>query len=297
MKSLLMKSLLKKSRGFTTILLVMLALVGCDQKPSVEQPSAEKPSDADPVLARVGSSSVHQSEFDAMMDRLTPEARERESAKLNETILQGLVRARALAVVTEQQLSKEEKIELDAKVQLYKDELLAQTYLQKNITPQPVTADMVKKYYQEHQTEFTIPGKVSFEYLATTAKQLKDADLEKVLKALSTAKTEKDWKTYSGKLQKQYLPVEHKSATMVPASVIKVLRTQVEQLKEGEMSDLIHGDFIYVVKVNKRDPDVVKPINQVSVAIRKKLAPQQLKQALSQHIDEALQKVEIEYIK
>jgi hypothetical protein len=283
--------------GFTIIITVLLVLVGCDRKPEMEQPSSEKQSAADPVLAKVGSSTVRQSQFDVMMDRLTPEARKRESAKLHDTILQGLVRTRALAIVTEQQLSEEEKIKLDAKVQLYKDELLAQAYLQKNMEPQPVTSGMVKKYYEEHQKEFTIPGKVNFEYLATTAKKLKDTELDKVIKALSTAKNEKNWKAYSDKLQKQNLPVEYKSAIMVPASVIKVLRTQVEQLKEGEVSDLIQGDYIYVVKVNKRDPDVVKPINQVSVEIRKKLAPQQLKQALSQHIDQALQKVKVEYIK
>ena len=76
--------------GFTIIITVLLVLVGCDRKPEMEQPSSEKQSAADPVLAKVGSSTVRQSQFDVMMDRLTPEARKRESAKLHDTILQGL---------------------------------------------------------------------------------------------------------------------------------------------------------------------------------------------------------------
>lgn len=280
---------------YLTILMLLLALAGCDRKAGVE-PQAEQ-TGADPVLAKVGKSAVHQSEFDAMMERLTPEARKRDSTKLNDTILQGLVRTRALAIVTEQQLSAEERRKIDAKVKLYKDELLAQSYMQKNVTPQPVTRDMVEKYYNDHKDEYTTPGKVQFEYLETTSKPLDDAGLDKVMKAFSTAKNVNNWKAYADKLKKQKLPVAYKSANMVPTSVIKVLQTQVNKLKAGETGDIVFGDYVYVVKVIKKDPDVVKPLNQVSVEIRKKLAPQKLKQVLTQHIDEALKSVEVTYVK
>ena len=278
--------------GLTVIFVVLLFLAGCDRKSAVEQKSS-----SDPVLATVGDSAVRQSQFDAMVDRLTPQARDKLSGQLKDTILKGLVRSRALAVVTQQQLGEAERLKIDAKVQLYKDELLAQAYVQKNIEPQPVTSEQVQKYYQAHKGEYTIPGKVSFEYLATTSKRLGDAELDQALKAFSSAKSEKDWKAYAAKLQKKKIPVEYQAATMAPTSIVKGLRSQVDKLKEGEVSDVIYGDVIYVVKVIKRDPEVVKPINQVSVEIRKKLAPQQLKQVLSQHIDQALQKVDVKYTK
>lgn len=282
-----------KQLTFTILTLMALLMTACDKKPSVEKPT-------DPILAKVGKSTINQSQYDLMLSRLSPEARNKinneKSKQLQDKILKGLVRTRALAIITEEQLSADEKQLLETKVQAYKDELLAQMYIKTNMDPEPVTSQMVTEYYDKHKQDFTLPGKVQFEYLVTTKQKLNDKELSKVIKAFTDAKKAKDLKAYAKTLKRKKLPLEYKSGQMTAASIVKVIRSQVERLKEGEVSDVVYADYIYVVKVNKREPDVVKPVNQVSIEIRKKLAPQKLKQALSTHIDEAMKKVKVEYI-
>ena len=275
-----------KRKPNIAVFVILLIVAGCDLT-----------SGNDPVLAKVGKSTINQSHLDAMMGRLNSEVREQKNDKLNNTILQGLVRTRVLAIAAEKQLSPDEIKSLDAKVQAYRDEFLAQVYIKKNIKPEPVSPAMVEQYYQSNLDEYTKPGNVNFEYIATTSKKLDDKSLNKVLDVFSKAKNVKDWKLYVSKLKNQKIPVEYKSAFIPPQSIIKELREHIEKLNEDQISDLIYGDNIYLVRVIKREPDIAKPVNQVSIEIRKKLAPQKLKQVLSQHIDQALEKINVEYIK
>lgn len=276
--------------GLLQVIIVLITLTACDQNSGIDASN-------DPVLVKVGDSSIRQSQLEAMLDRLSPEIREQKNAQLETTILQGIVRTRALASVAESQLSEDEKNHLDAKVQAYRDELLAKSYIQKNIVPQPVTAEMVNKYYLEHQEDYTTSGKVNFEYMVTTSVSLDDDATSKVLEAFSKAKNVDDWALYVNGLKQSDMPVDYKSAKMISASINKTLRAHIDKLQVGEVSDLIYGDYIYLAKVLKREPDVVKPIHEVSSEIRKKLAPQKLKQVLSQHVDKALQGITVEYMK
>lgn len=276
--------------GLLQVIIVLITLTACDRNSGID---ASK----DPVLVKVGDSSIRQSQLEAMLDRLSPEIREQKNAQLETTILQGIVRTRALASVAESRLSEDEKNHLDAKVQAYRDELLAKSYIQKNIVPQPVTAEMVNKYYLEHQEDYTTSGKVNFEYMVTTSVSLDDDATSKVLEAFSKAKNVDDWALYVNGLKQSDMPVDYKSAKMISASINKTLRAHIDKLQVGEVSDLIYGDYIYLAKVLKREPGVVKPIHEVSSEIRKKLAPQKLKQVLSQHVDKALQGITVEYMK
>jgi len=279
-----------KLRCLTYFCLALIMLAGCERESATG-------ANVDPVLATVGESAIHRSQMDVMLGRLTPDARDQADTQLEARLLQGMVRTRALAMSAEQQLSDDERRQLEARVDTYRDELLVQTYIRKNIAPQPVTAEMVKQYYLDHQAEYTLPGKVSFEVISTTMNTLDDAVLEQVLEALSEAKTIDDWKPYAVRLEQKKLPLAYRSATMVPASINNELRAQIARLQTGEVSDVVYADTIYIAKVTKREPDSVKPMHEVSVDIRKKLAPQKLKQALTQHIDQAMQDLNVEYTK
>lgn len=284
-----------KSLRLVQIFIVLIALSACDR--DADGSRASSTTSVDPVLAKVGDTSIHQSQLDVMMDRLSPEIREQKNEQLEKTILQGLVRTRALAGVAETQLSEVEEKQLDAKVLSFRDELLAQSYVRKNITPQPVTTEMVGQYYREHQEEYATAGVVNFEYMVTVSEKLDDGSMSQVLDAFSKAKNIDDWQRYVTGLKEKNIAVEYQSASLTPLSISKVLRTHIDKLKAGEVSDLIYGDYIYVARVITREPDMVKPMHEVSINIRKKLAPQKLKQVLSQHVDKALQDINVEYMK
>lgn len=279
--------------GLSQIIIALIVLTACDRNSG----SSGSEIINDPVLAKVGEDFVRKSQVDVMLGRLSSEIRERNTTQLEATILQGIVRTRALASIAELQLNADERKLLDAKVLAFRDELLAKSYIQKNIVPQPVTSEMVNQYYLEHQEEYTTQGKVNFEYMATTSTKLDDDTTFKVLDAFTKAKNIDDWKLYVKGLKQNETPVEYKSANMVPTSINKVLATHIDKLEAGEVSDLVYSDYIYVVKVIKREPGVVKLVHEVSSDIRKKLAPQKLKQVLSQHVNKALQGITVEYMK
>ncbi len=251
----------------------------------------------DPVLAKVGDSRIHQSQLNDMMEKIAPEVREQNSSQLETTILKGMVRTRALAAVAEKQLDDGEKAALDAKVQAYRDELLAKSFIEKNIKPRPVTIDAVKAYYEAHLQDYTTAGRVNFEYLVTTKNTLQDDVLASVLDAFTTAANLSDWKAYADQLNKQNLPVAYKSTSLTPDAINKSLRPQIDKLQPGEVSDVVYGDYIYITRLIERKPATTRPLHEVSVEIRKKLAPQKLKQELAQHIDRALQDISVEYYK
>ncbi len=273
-----------------TFTVVLLSLGGCEQPPVVD-------TNADPVLVKVGESVIRQSQFDAMMERLSLATNGVKNELLEEKVLQGLVRTRTLALNASQQMSNDEKLSLEAKVQAYKDELLAQIYIQKNITPEPVSTAMVNEYYQKHLDDYSTPGKIRFETISTTSTNLDDDSLGSVLDVLSKAKNNDDWKNYTATLRQKNLPVEYKSALMLPSSISKVLRARVDGLETGKVSDIITDENIYVIKLINREPDSVKPVYAVSNDIRKKLAPLKLKEQLTLHIDRAQQSLEIEFVK
>lgn len=250
----------------------------------------------DPLRVKVEDSAIYQSQLDVMMDRLASGVTEENKAKLQSTVLQSMVRTRVLADLAEQQLNEEESRVINAKLRNFRDELLVQSYIGKNMVAEPVTVEMVKQYYQDHLSDYKTQGRINFEFMVTTSDRLDDDTVSQVISAFSKAKNNDNWKLYITELKQQNLPVEFNAVSMLPTSINKVLRSPIDKLADGEVSDVVFGDYIYVVKLIHRKSELVKPLQQVSVGIRKKLAPQKFKQMLTQHIDKALSGKKVEFI-
>ncbi len=250
----------------------------------------------DPVLVKVADTVIRQSQKDHFMSRLTKELRSKGKQELDKIILQSLVRARVLAIAAQKQMSAEEINQLNARVQSYKDELLVENYLKNNVTPEPVTSDMVSNYYQQHQADYLISGKVLFETISSSSTSLTDAMNDQLIAALTEAKTKPDWNRFTQALKEQGLPVVYKTAQMQDKQMNKDIRDQVKQLKPGEVGDIVFSDRIFIVKVLEKKADKIRPLHEVSVGIRNKLAPQQLKKTLTTSIDSLMNTIIIEYV-
>ncbi len=281
-----------------TIIILSTALVACKQesdgRENIEVDNSTINSDI--VVAKIDDDVLYQTQLDVMMDKFVSGQSEENKIKLKQKILDGMVRTRVLANLADQELDENESKIIDAKVKNFRDELLVKSYIEKNIVVEPVTTEMIKKYYQEHLNEYTEQGKISFEFLVTTSTSLDDNLVSKVMTEFSKAKSVEDWRLYADSLKQKKLPVAYRSVSMLPASIDKALRSPVENLTVGEISDLVLGDYIYIVKLINREPDSLIPLKDVSMAIRKKLAPQKFKQMLTQHIDKAMIGKRIEYI-
>ena len=282
----------------TLLLVFTVILAACDQAadlPDMPRENSTLAPDSDPVLARVGGSEVRQSQMTVLLQRLPGTAVDTLEDESRRKMLESLVRMRALALAAERQLDDEEKLLLDARVQSFRDELLAQKYLQLNMTPEPVTRAMVMDYYDKHLDEFTVKGKVRFQTLVAR-KNSDQQTRQKILQVLAAAKSRDDWKDYADTLLEQGLAVEYREAEMLPEQLPDTIKLQAGQLGEGEVSDVIYGEQIEIIKVIARGEDRIRPMAAVSAEIREKLAPMQLKKALEVASEKVLEAISVKYI-
>lgn len=279
-----------------SVALIVVLMSACETKESTDAKAAPAGSTVtDPVLARVGDTEIRRSQLDVLIARLDVPQIGEASADLQQKMLQSLVRARALALAAERSMNGEERLEIEARVQAFRDELLAQYYLQNNVVTQPVDAAQVKDYYLDHLGKYTVPGQVNYEYFeAAPDKDLDDVARHKVIAAFAQAKGHKDWRAYAEELKRRGLPVVFKAAQLQPHLIANPLRAEVQSLQEGQTSSIIYGDRVMVARVVSREAPQVRPLHQVSAEIRKKLAPMQLKQALSESAHSVLQHIKVE---
>ncbi|NPD22680.1 peptidyl-prolyl cis-trans isomerase [Corallococcus exiguus] len=132
----------------------LLLLNACKGSGTSQEGSAN-----DPVVARVGAGAITVSEFRARMEEQPPLIRARYgSMEMKKEFLDNLVRFEVLA-----QEARRQGLEKDPEFQAAVEKLLVQRLVQKQATsavPAPPSDEEVRKYYQEHLTEFSRPEKV-----------------------------------------------------------------------------------------------------------------------------------------
>jgi len=288
----------------TLLLLSSFTLAGCDRAAEKEATNTVSDADqsavvsvADPLLAIVGGTELRDSQLKVLMSRLPNDAIDTLTDETRHKMTESLVRMRAIALEAERLLSDEERLVIDAKVDAFRDELLAKEYLSKNVSPAPVSQAMVLSYYEGNSAEFTEAGRVDYKYLSVSRDSLDDKGRKKVITAFGNAKNVRSWSKMAAKLKKQGIPAEFKRANIKPSQIAPSLAKIVKNLKAGGVSDLVYGEQIIVVKVINREAASLKPLSMVSADIRKMLAPLQLKKSLRETSQQIVGKTEIEYVK
>lgn len=285
---------MRRVKAFRPVgLLFCLALLngGCsDSRDTADAVAAA--AEADPVIAVVGGSEIRRSQLQVLVDRLDSAAQL--AGNLEARMVDSLIRARALALLAERDMDASDRLALDARVQAFRDELLAQHYLRTQVVAQPVTADQVKQYYQDNLADYTQPGRVRFEYLELDVEALTQAQQKSALAELAGVASATDWSVIANRMQANGLQVLYKSARLPVELAREPLRPHLTSLVPGEASNLIYADRVYVVRVVEREPDRVQPLHEVSADIRKMLAPMQLKQALSEAAEQAMQEFKVQ---
>ncbi|RKH40978.1 peptidylprolyl isomerase [Corallococcus sicarius] len=113
----------------------------------------------DPVVARVGTGTITASEFRSRLEEQPPLIRSRYGTlEAKKEFLGNLVRFEVLA-----QEARRQGLEKDPEFQAAVEKLLVQRLVQKQAAAAattPPTDEEVRKYYQEHLTEFVRPEKV-----------------------------------------------------------------------------------------------------------------------------------------
>jgi len=274
-----------------TIVALSIALLftGC-QKETAVTPTSD-------VLVRVNGSPVTQAELDYTVLRLLgPDKAYQIDGVTRKKVLQSMVMSRVMAQLAQQQISPDDLKRLQQQVADYWEQLFVKQYLKAHIKPQPLTQAMVKDYYDKHKARFGATSIRQFE-LITTTRSLQGAERVRVLRQL-TGLERKNWKTYVQMLKKQGLPIDYRTGNADEKLLHASLRTMLATLKLKEVSKpfFIEGR-VYIVRIISEKRRQARPLNEVSAAIRKALAPIQLQKAIAEISADIMKTAKIEYVK
>ncbi|WP_028863801.1 peptidyl-prolyl cis-trans isomerase [Psychromonas aquimarina] len=278
------------------LLLFSFMLSACDTADSVKKTDnqpLESAQDNTQVLALVNDEPITEFQLEHAVNRtLGDSAALYADQKLYQKMLQSLIVSRSMALLAEEQLDSQETALLDEKVRSYREELLVKQYLQANTTVEPVTTEQVKNYYDNNPDEFGADLLKEFELIVSLGK-LQAQDKVKMLKRFESAKDQPDWKKWAAELSEQSYSVTYKKAEAKLLLLSQPIKKLVADTSVGKVSEVHFGDQLIIVRVINQTQLPAKPLSEVSVEIRKKLAPVNMKKAVKEASKSAKEQVKV----
>lgn len=273
--------------AWPTVILLAVLVSACSNK----EPASDTPKPA--VLATVNGESITEADVDFMLERmLNGQALIQVNEELRQKVLDSLIASHAMKIQAKAAMTPDELEQLARTVKNYEEELYVKAYLSKNVTPEPVSVEMVQAYYDSHSNEFGSESVKDFQLLV-----LRDAKDEKkrdqLLAAVAAIKSTADWRAKAKELQQKYY-LQYQEGRNKAGLLDKGLEQAMGSLKQGETSGLVYvDDQIYLVRVTSVTQTAAKPLAEVSADIRRKLAAQQLRSAVKKASETVLTKVQV----
>ncbi|MCP4322439.1 MAG: hypothetical protein GY951_12710 [Psychromonas sp.] len=275
--------------------LLSLFLFACDGSKQTEPVvSSVALQDDSATLASVNNSAITEYQLDSAINRtLGDSAALYGDQKFQQKMLQSLIVSRSMSLLAEKQLDEQALMSLDEKVRSYREELLVKNYLQSNTQVEPVSVEQIKAYYDKYPAQFGAETVKEFELIASTGK-LSSADKVQLLKKLESANSKKDWQAWSNSLSTESSLVSYKKAKTKLSILSAPIQKLLKDTAVGETSEVHYGEQLLIARVISEEQLPAKPLSQVSIEIRKKLAPVNMKKAVKQASELAKKQVNIE---
>jgi hypothetical protein len=281
-----------KYAGAALALAVLLAGCNDDSKQALN----DVPVEPSATLVTVDKTPITRAQLELTIERTLGESAPLyANEEVERKILESLVSSRAMALLAERELDASEREQLALKTQAYREELLVRNYLAAHADPQPVTNEQVADYYNRHQDEFGGGVEKRFEIIASD-QDLEGAQRTELITLLSGPQVQgKDWQKLVADWRKAGKPLEYRQSRLKLELLEQPLRSLVEPTAAGSIAPLYVNGQLLLVRVTAEHQLPGKPLAEVSGAIREKLAPQALKQAVKSLSSEALKTVDVQY--
>jgi hypothetical protein len=281
------KSIVSTRLGLVPVACLLMAacmfLSGC----------GEKTGNAVTVLAQVGDEKITNQDVDFTIERSFDRSQlTTVDASLQQKILDSLIASHAMKQLVMADMQPEEIQKIKNLSKAYEEELYVKEYLQRHVTPAPVTAEMVQDYYNEHPEEFGAETLRDFELLKAPA-QLEEAQRDLLLKKIEAIRSASNW-SGSAKAWQQELKLQYQQGRNKAGLLHKTLEQKINAIAQGETSSVFYIDGeLYLVRVNGLEQLPPKALSEVSDNIRKRLAPLLLRDAVKKASEEARSKVKV----
>lgn len=263
-------------------------IVGCGEKETV----TNAPVDVE-VLATVNGEPITRADVEFSLKRTFSQLDLMSvDADLQNKVLESLVASRAMKQLAREELTPTELTRIENATKAYEEELYIKEYLQRHAVPEPVTTEMVEKYYRENAREFGAETLRDFELLKAPA-NLQDSQRDQLLSEVENIRAATNWssaaKSWGEKWGLQYQQARSKAGLLD-----KTLEQRLSVLSKNETSEVFYIDgSLHLVRVTNLTQTPPKALAEVSGEIRKRLAPLMLREAVKKVSEEARAKVEV----
>jgi len=266
-----------------------------ESSPEKKEPSITLEGD-DIILARVNDTTISQYDLDqSIQDMFDPETIRKIDKKEQNKILESLVKSRAIAHAFEKIMTPEDRAVVDKKVKSYREQLLVKMYLVRKTNPEPVTLKMVKDYYDAHPEKFG--GKTIRVYeMIGSQKKITSSERDSFITVLKNADNHQNWKKWVQDLQQKQYSVFYRSGESLEF-LHKKLQEIIKSLKKDKPSQMAFvQDRLYLIRIASERNEPPRPLEEVSVEIRKSLVPMQLKKSIQKASQQIMEKTSISRI-
>ncbi len=260
-----------------------------------------------PVAGKVGDFVLREADFDRLINDQPVEAQKK--LRDNPEERSNFIRQILLTVAVANKAKGDgfdRKPEVKEQISYLTDQFIAQQYLSKiviaNIT---VPDDDLKKYYQEHQQDFTLPETVKARHIFIEAPKDASEELKKKAKAkaekvVALAKNGEDFP----RLARDYSEDAESAAKGGELGSISPGKTNSEEfekalfaLKAGEIGNIVQTPFGYhIIKVDERKEKKTATFDEAREYIRKRLKFDFEQRKAQQFLDELTKSAGVEVI-
>lgn len=267
---------------------VLTLLTACTQQSDHANSSSK-------ILAKVNGEPVTEYELMASIESLFGRSANRLKKSEQNKILESIIMSRLIRQQAEKIMDKSDRTLFEQKSRIYKEKIIVNDFLKKNIKSAPVTNEMVTEYYNKHPEKFG-GGNILYYELLTTENKMNENDRDKLLSIYIALNKTADMKKLKNSIGKKGIKLNYQKGKLRPGVFDAKLENILANLEQGETSTLsMQKGRPYIIKLVERKQQPAKPLLAVSADIRKQLAPVALKKAIKQKTDKLKESAEIEY--
>jgi peptidyl-prolyl cis-trans isomerase C len=219
--------------------------------------------DDDPIVARIETEVIRQSELKALIDEVRAQDTEKLKTVLErKQFLENIIEQKLMAAEA-RRLGLDQKSDVKMRIQHVVDIILVQAYyaqLREGAAPSP---DEVKAYYDDHPQQFEAPEQVHVKQILVGTKDAAEeamAELEKgrPFEAVAQEVNIDASKNSGGDIG------WHPRGRLVPA-----FESTAFALQKGDVSGIVQTRFgFHIIKLEDRRATSVRPFEEVEVAAR-----------------------------
>jgi Skp family chaperone for outer membrane proteins len=247
------------------------------------------------LLAEVNGRKVYQQELEFSLNDIFGEYQtSRLDAQARRKALQSLVASHAMADIALTKLQANQLLKIEAKARRYRENLLINAYVKKNMVQQPITNAMIEDYYNSHLVKFGQQTMREYELLNTRDK-LPSSIRDKFLSAFEKLRQFKPEKIQK-QLKKQGFDVVYHKGISGENLLAPKVRNFIQAQKAQQLSNItfIEGRA-YAVMPGEDIEQPAKALSEVRDNIRKSLAMMQVKNTIKILSESALKQAKVLY--